>query len=70
VNNALFAPKKLDIGPKYGYFHGCSLIVSRYGKKDGPQGRVALLGPTRMNYEKTISTLEYFTELIDEMLVG
>ncbi|MDP8265192.1 MAG: hypothetical protein P9M12_06935 [Candidatus Aceula lacicola] len=49
---------------------GCSLIVSRYGKKDGPQGRVALLGPTRMNYEKTISTLEYFTELIDEMLVG
>jgi len=27
VNNALFALKKLDIGPKYGCFCVCSLIV-------------------------------------------
>jgi hypothetical protein len=25
VNNAFFASKKLDIGPKYGCFYNCSL---------------------------------------------
>ncbi len=49
---------------------GCSMVVSHYGKENGPQGRIALLGPTRMNYEKAISALEYFTELIDEVLIG
>lgn len=46
----------------------CSLIISRYGKDRGPKGRVALLGPTRMNYEKVFSTLEYVCDLINRMI--
>lgn len=49
---------------------GCSLIISRYGKDDGLKGRLALLGPTRMNYGKAVSILEYFSELINGMIVG
>lgn len=41
---------------------GCSLIVSKYDLKDGPSTRVAVLGPTRMNYERVISMLEYLKE--------
>ena len=46
----------------------CSLVVSSYEKKDGPSGRLAILGPTRMNYDRVVSALEYFSELMNEML--
>ncbi len=31
-------------------------------------GTIALIGPTRMNYNKVISALEYLSEKIDTML--
>src|SRR5439155_20979111 len=31
---------------------GCSLAVSRYQFHNGPSGRIAVLGPTRMNYQR------------------
>lgn len=45
----------------------CSLVVSSYKTKDGASGRMAILGPTRMNYEKVVSALDYFSELIEEI---
>jgi len=47
---------------------GCSLVVSPYKSKKGPSGRIAVLGPTRMNYEKVVSTLGYISDLVEEML--
>jgi len=46
---------------------GCSLAISRYKTKRGPSGRIAILGPTRMNYEKVISALDYVSQLMEEL---
>jgi transcriptional regulator of heat shock response len=46
----------------------CSLAVSPFEKKNGPRVRLAVLGPTRMDYEKVVSTLEYVTGLMREIL--
>ena len=47
---------------------GCSLIVSRYESKKGTSGRIAILGPTRMNYNKAVSTIEYLSGLMEELI--
>ncbi len=47
---------------------GCSLAVSSYKKDNGPSGRIAILGPTRMDYERVVSTLDYFSDLMNEVL--
>ena len=44
----------------------CSLVVSPYRTKRGATGRLAVLGPTRMNYEKVVSSLEYLSQLMEE----
>lgn len=49
---------------------GCSLVVSRYKSRQGPSGRIAILGPTRMDYNRVISTLDYFSDLMGEILEG
>lgn len=46
----------------------CSLVVSSYKVKDRPAGRIAVLGPTRMQYGKVISTLEYLSEQLSRIL--
>jgi transcriptional regulator of heat shock response len=43
---------------------GCSLAVSSYRTKNGSSGRIAVLGPTSMNYERVVSALDYITELM------
>ncbi len=45
----------------------CSLVVSRYQSKHGPSGRIAVLGPTWMDYKRVVSTLDYFSDLIEEI---
>ena len=46
----------------------CSLVISRYQKENGPSGRIAVLGPQRMDYERVVSALEYFSELMSKVL--
>jgi len=46
----------------------CSIVVSEYKSKQGPSGRIAILGPTRMDYSRVASTVNYFSTLIEEML--
>ncbi|MBN1869095.1 MAG: hypothetical protein JW847_00745 [Candidatus Omnitrophica bacterium] len=46
----------------------CSLVVSRFKFHQGPSGRIAVLGPTRMDYNKVVSALDYFSNLIGELL--
>jgi transcriptional regulator of heat shock response len=45
---------------------GCSLAVCEYHQKDGSSGRIAVLGPTSMDYERVVSTLTYVTEIISD----
>lgn len=47
---------------------GCSLAVSQYKVPSGASGKIAILGPTRMNYQKVISALEYISELMNDLL--
>jgi|SRR3989338_3243134 len=46
----------------------CSLAVSRYQFQNGLSGRIAVLGPTRMNYQRVVSALEYVSEHMKEIL--
>ncbi|MFC1804819.1 HrcA family transcriptional regulator [Candidatus Omnitrophota bacterium] len=46
----------------------CSLIVTSYRINGKPQGRIAVLGPTRMEYEHIIPALEYVSDVVSEVL--
>ncbi len=46
----------------------CSLVVSSYKTRKGPTGRIAVLGPTSMDYQKVFSTVDYMTRLMEEMI--
>lgn len=46
----------------------CSLAVSSYRTRQGESGRIAILGPTRMNYSRVVSALDYFSDLVSEIL--
>ena len=39
--------------------HNLSMVVSNYNMGDGFSGKLAIIGPTRMDYAKAVSTLNY-----------
>jgi len=41
----------------------CSLAISHF-EKDGVKGRIAVLGPTRMQYDRVVSTLDYLSQIL------
>lgn len=45
-----------------------SVVVSPYGTAGGISGAMAVLGPTRMQYGQTISTVRFIAGLMSEML--
>lgn len=49
-------------------FDECALAVSRFQTRRGPSGRIAVLGPTRMDYQRVVSALEYVSDVIHEMM--
>lgn len=48
--------------------NNCSLVVSRYATSKGSSGRLAVLGPTRMNYSRVVSALDYLSQLISKIV--
>ncbi|MDP2653522.1 MAG: hypothetical protein Q8Q08_05755 [Candidatus Omnitrophota bacterium] len=46
----------------------CSLAVSQYRLPAGTSGRIAVLGPTHMDYQRVVSTLDYLTEYLNRAL--
>ena len=44
----------------------CSLAVSSYQTHKGPSGRIAVLGPTRMDYQRVVSALDYISDIMTE----
>ena len=45
----------------------CTLITVPYRINDDEQGKIALLGPTRMEYQKMIPLLEYVAKLMSDL---
>lgn len=45
-----------------------ALVVCRYTLKDNPCGRIAVLGPMRMEYRHIIPALEYVSEVLSQAL--
>ncbi|MBI5416242.1 MAG: hypothetical protein HZA29_05445 [Candidatus Omnitrophica bacterium] len=70
INKQLEEKTAVFIGKELGCedINTCSLVVSRYRSKHGPSGRIAVLGPTWMDYKRVVSALDYFSDLIEEIL--
>ena len=65
INRALEKKIEIYIGHEMALkdMESCSLAVSRF-EKDGMKGRIAVLGPTRMRYDRVVSTLEYISQIL------
>ncbi|MDP3731564.1 MAG: hypothetical protein Q8R31_00845 [Candidatus Omnitrophota bacterium] len=70
INRDFTDKVKVYIGEELGCpeMEGCSLVVSCYRLKDRSLGRVAVLGPMRMEYVHTIPALEYISEALTEVM--
>ena len=71
INKVLERKIEIFIGQELAFsdINSCSLVVSSYkGKEQNVSGRLAVLGPTRMDYSKVVSTLDYYADLIQEIL--
>lgn len=44
-----------------------SLVLGRYGRSDGPLGYVGVVGPTRMDYQRTIGAVRYIGALMSDL---
>jgi transcriptional regulator of heat shock response len=69
INRDFKEKVKVYIGHELGCpeMENCALIVSNYRVKNKPSGRIAVLGPMRMEYKSIIPTLEYISGLVSEM---
>lgn len=46
----------------------CSIVLAQYGMPHGASGTLGVLGPTRMPYAHTISTVRYLSEVMNRLL--
>ena len=65
INRSLEKKIKIYIGHEMALkdMESCSLAISHF-EKDGVKGRIAVLGPTRMQYDRVVSTLEYISQIL------
>lgn len=54
-----------ELGPDMA---NCSLVVSSYRRKKKTQGKVAVLGPARMEYDHIIPALAYISDVLSDFL--
>ena len=70
VNRDFTGKVKVYIGSELGFpeMENCSLIVATYRLKNQPSGRLAVLGPMRMEYNHIIPALEYISDVLTDIL--
>jgi len=70
INRDFTEKVKVYIGRELGCpeMENCSLVVSSFSLKERPSGRLAVLGPVRMEYKQIIPTLEYISEVLTGVL--
>jgi transcriptional regulator of heat shock response len=44
----------------------CSIVVSRCATRTKKDGRLALIGPKRMAYDKVIPLMDYLSEIVSK----
>ncbi|MBM4406618.1 MAG: heat-inducible transcription repressor HrcA [Chloroflexi bacterium] len=47
-----------------GEIQECSVIIARYGQSEGVNGVVAVVGPTRLNYRRTIASVQTVSDAL------
>ncbi|MCX5697892.1 MAG: DeoR family transcriptional regulator [Candidatus Omnitrophica bacterium] len=70
INRDFKEKVKVYIGQELGFseMEGCALAVSNYSLKNRPLGRIAVLGPARMKYDRIIPALEYISNVLEDVL--
>jgi heat-inducible transcriptional repressor len=70
INRDFNEKVKVYIGGELGCpeIKNCSLVVSSFRMKDKPLGRLAVLGPMRMEYGHIIPALEYISDILTDVL--
>jgi len=70
INRDFSGRLKVYIGRELGcpQMDNCSLVVSSYRIKNRPHGRLAVLGPLRMQYSYIIPALEYISDVLSDVL--
>lgn len=65
-----FTQIKIIIGRenKQKEIQNCSLVAKKYTIKGKPAGAIGVLGPTRMDYSRMISIVEYISDKLSEIL--
>ncbi len=48
--------------------HSFSVVVTRYGSKSGVTGSISVIGPTRMDYSRTIASVRYLADVMGIMV--
>ncbi len=51
-----------------GEMQECSVVVARYGPQDGIGGLIGVIGPTRMEYRRSIASVRLVTSLMNELV--
>ena len=61
---------KVRIGPENAVdvLHPFSVITARYGSLDGLNGTLGVLGPTRMEYRRTMAIVQHVSIVIDDLM--
>jgi len=49
-------------------FHDLSLVFSRYGVPGKVSGALGIIGPTRMDYRRAISTVDYMSQVLSDLV--
>jgi heat-inducible transcriptional repressor len=52
---------------KYDMLHDCTLITATYHINGKQVGKLGVIGPTRMNYDKVTSVIEYMTDNLNNV---
>ncbi|MDO8489336.1 MAG: hypothetical protein Q7S42_04430 [Candidatus Omnitrophota bacterium] len=70
INRDFSGKVKVYIGSELGFpeMENCSLVVSSFKMKNQPSGRLAVLGPMRMEYNHIIPTMEYISDVLNQVL--
>lgn len=70
INKDFSGKVKVYIGAELGFpeMENCSLVVASYKMNNQFSGRLAVLGPVRMEYNHIIPTLEYVSEVLSQVL--
>ena len=69
-NNGLEFTVRIGPENKMPEFSDCSVITATYRVGDNTAGTMGIIGPTRMNYARVVSVMNYMGRAISDMLSG